>query len=181
MSKLNSPLLAHYTEVLGNIVDYMGINIFEGMEYTLYTPPEFEPEAYKAAFERKFIDHFYFWEIGQETIQKFIFYFQERWKTLITIYNKVFEAWDITHVEDIFTNDVFTSDFKNIYNDAPKGVVDFDNNHATNYTTGNNNNKGLRGQTKADAIDRYISVMIEPNTLFFDNFQSLFFGLQGGN
>ena len=43
MSKLNSPLLAHYTEVLGNIVDYMDINIFEGMEYTLYTPAGLDP------------------------------------------------------------------------------------------------------------------------------------------
>lgn len=180
MATLSTPIPANYTEVLGNIVDYYGINLFD-FDYTLYTPADTtDPKQYKADFEREFIDYFYFREIGQETIDLFKHYLRVRWQTIIGRYNLLFEASSSQNANDAFTNDNFNNAGISIFNDTPKGEINFDDKHATNFTRAKNTNTGLRGITRAEALRRYRNELISAREDFFDEFSDLFFALYGG-
>ena len=82
-----------YTIELRKIING-GINPFDKIEYDFYNP------SCKKQFENKFIKHFYFREIGVETIERFIFnlevtlneimpYYSHLYKTSIYEYNPI--------------------------------------------------------------------------------------------
>lgn len=169
---------SNYTEVLGNIVD-MGINIFDFV-YDIWTPTGESEELTKQAIQQKFIDMYYFREIGQETITMFKHYLKQRWQLLIPEYNKLFEAEYNTTLDKALTNDSFESNNFSVYNDTPKGVVDFDNKHATSFTKNITNNKGLHGQSLAEATRNYMQLVTNVTNQFLMEFNDLFFQLYGG-
>lgn len=85
--------MATYTIELRKIING-GINPFDKIEYDFYNP------SYKKQFENKFINHFYFREIGVETVQRFIMnlettlneimpYYSHLYKTSIYEYNPI--------------------------------------------------------------------------------------------
>lgn len=167
-----------YTEVLGNIVD-SGINIFD-FDYTIWTPNGGSEELTKQAIQQKFIDMYYFREIGQETITMFKHYLKQRWQLIMPQYNKLFESEYNTTLDKALTNDKFTSTNFSVYNDTPKGEVDFDNKHATSFTKNINNNEGLHGQSLAEATRNYMQLVTNITQDFLNEFSNLFFGLYGG-
>lgn len=166
--QLDTLIPAKYTEVLGNIIDYYNINIFD-FEYDLDAAAGYTKEQLQQAF----IDRFYLREIGQETTQMFMHYLRTRWLELIPFYGRIFAANAQSDPADL-SNEDYENNGGNIYNDAPKGVVDFDGNHATNYTKYNNKTKGRRGRTKAEAARAYRDVAYNPLQDFLDDLDELF-------
>ena len=81
--------MAEYTIELRTIVE-SGINIFD-------FPYEFYDNNKKEKFERDFIRHFYFREIGVETIDKFIFYLNDKMQTVFPYYNKLMQASEVEY------------------------------------------------------------------------------------
>lgn len=170
-----NPIPANYTEVLGNIIED-GIDIFD-FDYTLWHPADVTEQDAKTELETAFISHFYMREIGQETVELFKHYLSVKWVELLETYNKLFEAAATVKPSDAFENDKFDYENNNIFNDAPKGVVEFDKQHATNYSNSTGTNKGLRGLTRNDALRRYSASVFSPRLAFFDALEGLFFGL----
>ena len=80
--------MARYTIELKDVVK--AHNIFD-FKYPFYD------EKKRHEFERKFIRHFYFREIGCETIDRFIFYLEDKLNTVLPYYNKLFEAAEIEY------------------------------------------------------------------------------------
>lgn len=76
--------MAKYTVELRAIVE-SGEKIFN-------FPYAFYDEAKRPEFERKFIQHFYFREIGSETIDRFKWFLRDKMETVFPFYNKMFEA-----------------------------------------------------------------------------------------
>ncbi len=76
--------MAKYTIELREIVE-SGINIFD-------FPYNFYDEEERANFQRDFIRHFYFREIGCETIDRFKLYLEDKFATVFPYYNKLLEA-----------------------------------------------------------------------------------------
>lgn len=166
--QLDTPIPAKYTEVLGNIVDYYGINLFD-FDYDLPADTGYTKDQIQQAF----INRFYFREIGQETVDMFKVYLRQTWGELIPYYSKIFAANALADPTDL-SNDEYDSGGMVVYNDAPKGVIEFDKVHATNYTKHDNKTKGRRGRTKAELSRSYRDVAYNPLSDFLDDLNDLF-------
>lgn len=81
--------MAEYTVELRTIVDH-GINIFD-FRYPFYD------ESKRLDFEESFIRHFYFREIGCETVDRFKHYLKDKMLTVFPYYNSLFEASKIEY------------------------------------------------------------------------------------
>lgn len=75
--------MARYTVELRKVVE--STNIFD-FHYDFYEPNK------KAEFEDDFIKHFYFREIGCETVDRFKWFLNDKMQTVFPYYNKLFEA-----------------------------------------------------------------------------------------
>lgn len=93
--------MAKYTVELRTIVE-SGVKIFDFV-YPFYD------EKKRSDFERKFIQHFYFREIGCETVDRFKWYLRDKMDVVFPYYNKLFEAAAIQY--DLLNNYNLTEEF----------------------------------------------------------------------
>lgn len=76
--------MAEYTVELRTIIE-SGINIFD-------FPYEFYDEMKRRDFEQNFIRHFFFREIGQETVDRFKWYLEDKMHTVFPFYNELMKT-----------------------------------------------------------------------------------------
>lgn len=93
--------MAKYTIELKDVVA-LGHNVFD-FNYPFYD------ESKRADFERKFIQHFYFREIGSPTIDRFKHYLKDKMLTVFPYYNELFNAAAIDY--SILNNYNLTEEF----------------------------------------------------------------------
>lgn len=120
------------TLTLGEIIENE-VNIFD-FDYPFYS------ETYRKTFEQHFIDHFYFDEIGQETVSRFKQRLKVKFNLIMPYWNKIFLAdaleqrildnYDVTetYTRDIINNTNATNENvnKNLASDTPTTKVDFE-------------------------------------------------------
>lgn len=76
-----------------------GVNIWD-FEY-----PSYYKDEQKAEFEQKVIDHYYFRQIGQETVGRFLHMFRTRIKEIMPYYIDMYKSVEIMHgLENPFDN-----------------------------------------------------------------------------
>lgn len=80
--------MAEYTIELRDVIK--AHNIFD-------FPYPFYDEKKRPDFERNFIRHFYFREIGQETVDRFKFYLEDKMNTIFPYYNELFRTAQIEY------------------------------------------------------------------------------------
>lgn len=164
---------AKYTEVLGNIVDYWEINLFD-FDYPLYIPQGSTETAEKEALQAAFIREFYLREIGFETVERFKIRLKALWLKDIDWLNTMREANISITPDDAFKTDISKSEALNVINNAPKGVVNFDENHASSYTQTNAKGESLSGKSKYKAYNELATDYVDINARFFEKFENLF-------
>ena len=76
--------MAVYTLELKTLIDN-GVNIFD-FEYPIWN------ESYREVFEQNFINHFYFREIGAETVARFKHYLKTELNLIMPYWNKVYSS-----------------------------------------------------------------------------------------
>lgn len=122
-----------YTITLGEIIEN-NVNIFD-FEYPFYSTER------KPQFEKNFIEHFYFDEIGQETIARFKQRLKIKLNLIMPYWNKVFVAdelelrildnYDVTEetktVNKQNIKSVNKMDSKNLLSSNPVTKTDIDN------------------------------------------------------
>lgn len=81
--------MAEYTIELRDVLKY-GYKLFD-FNYPFYDASK------KAEFEEAFIRHFYFREIGTETIDRFKWYLEDKFMTVLPYYNELFKAAQIEY------------------------------------------------------------------------------------
>ena len=81
--------MAHFTLELRHIIEN-GVNIFD-FDYDFYD------ETAKAKFEQDFIRHFYFREIGTDTVARFKWYLNDKMQTVFPYYNSLFKSATIEY------------------------------------------------------------------------------------
>lgn len=74
--------MAQYTMTLKQIIDH-NINIFD-FDYPIFN------EEYRKVLEKKIINHYYFYEIGCETVGRFLFNLNEKMNLIMPYYNKIY-------------------------------------------------------------------------------------------
>ena len=120
------------TMTLGEIIEN-NVNIFD-FEYPFYS------EDYRPTFEKHFIEHFYFDEIGQETIAKFKQRLKIKFNLIMPYWNKIFLAdnleqrildnYDVTetYTREVANNSTATNEStnKNLQSDTPVTKTDLE-------------------------------------------------------
>lgn len=120
------------TVTLGEIIEN-NVNIFD-FEYPFYN------EEYRKTFEQHFIDHFYFDEIGQETVARFKHRLRIKFNLIMPYWNKILLAdaleqrildnYDVTetYTRNVTSNTSATNESinKNLESDTPTTKTDFD-------------------------------------------------------
>ena len=81
--------MANFSVELRTVIE-AGVNIF-GFPYDFYD------ETKRAEFEKNFIRHFYFREIGCETTERFRWYLEDKMRTVFPYYNELFKAAQIEY------------------------------------------------------------------------------------
>lgn len=139
--------MAKYTIELRTIIEN-GINIFD-------FPYDFYNNDKKADFERDFIRHFYFREIGVETIDKFKFYLEDKMNVVFPYYNKLMQASEVEYdlldhyrLEEVIEREI---DNKNAVSGVSSSVGRFSGEQENNTTTDETgNNKSNTVNTGSD-------------------------------
>lgn len=120
------------TLTLGEIIEN-NVNIFD-FEYPFYS------EEYRPTFERHFIEHFYFDEIGQETVARFKQRLKIKLNLIMPYWNKIFLAdeleqrildnYDVTetYTREVANNSSATNEStnKNLQSDTPVTRTDLE-------------------------------------------------------
>ena len=120
------------TLTLGEIIEN-NVNIFD-FDYPFYS------EEYRPTFERHFIEHFYFDEIGQETVAKFKQRLKIKFNLIMPYWNKIFLAdnleqrildnYDVTetYTREVANNSTATNEStnKNLQSDTPVTKTDLE-------------------------------------------------------
>ena len=75
--------------------------------------PSFYQGEEKKAFERKVIDHYYFRQIGQETVGRWLHYFRSRIRDIMPYYTQLYESEKyMKGIEDPFATVDYTETFE---------------------------------------------------------------------
>lgn len=127
--------MAQYTIELKDIVRTR--NIFN-FNYPFYD------EKKRKEFEQDFIRHFYFREIGTETIDKFCHYLEDKMLTVFPYYNKLLEASTIEY--DILNNYRLTETMK-------RNVEREENNRGVSSTVGRTQNEQEATSNQKQVVD----------------------------
>lgn len=105
----------------------------------LSTYPIFD-EKYRSQLNNKIIDHFYFREIGMETVANFAWFLRRKMNEIMPYYNQLYESVDlvtdpvneidVTYLEHIdaksnnTANSTTTTDDSNVYSDTPMDFIE---------------------------------------------------------
>ena len=138
--------MSKYTLELNQIVNDLDFNLFD-FEYNLYD------DELKSAFEKKFIDHFYFYEIGLTPIARFKKPLQIKLNALDPYFKQLYQT-------ELRCNDIdfmLNKDLKEQYTRELTGnsSVNQSSSSTTNDTSLNINND--TPQNKIDDLDKFMT------------------------
>lgn len=159
--------MSKYTAELRTIIDN-GFNIFD-FEYS--RTPESQKIVSNEKLQEGFVNHFYFREIGFETLERFKHYLKTRWLENIAEFDKLLVAYD----EPINIKSNLGSNVKNksVFNDTPKSELD-DSNYASSITKNNQDTSGYAGTTEIELLELYHEKIKDIQTEFYNRFDLLF-------
>ena len=138
--------MSKYTMELNQIVNDLDFNLFD-FEYNLYD------NELKEAFQKKFIDHFYFYEIGLTPIARFKKALQIKLNDIFPYYKQLYQTELRTAEIDFMLN----KDLKEEYTRQLTGnsSVNQSSTSSSNDTSLNINND--TPQNKIDDLDKYMT------------------------
>ena len=138
--------MSKYTLELNQIVNDLDFNLFD-FEYNLYD------NELKSSFEKKFIDHFYFYEIGLTPIARFKKALQIKLNDIFPYYKQLYQTELRTAEIDFMLN----KDLKEQYTRELTGnsSVNQSSTSSSNDTSLNINND--TPQNKIDDLDKYMT------------------------
>jgi hypothetical protein len=137
-----------------------GIDIFD-FDFPLFD------ETYRETFKQKFINHFYFREIGCETVGRFKFYLKEQLNLIMPVFNKMYmsqgleqrilDNYDVTETYTRTTTGNTTANNTNenlsLYSDTPKKRIDIDTNDFV--TNINKDNTTIKNNITDNGTEQY--------------------------
>lgn len=162
--------MSNYTAELRTIID----NNFDIFDFVYKRDPKSIAILSNENLQKGFIDHYYFREVGFETLERFKHKLKTQWLESIENFDKLLVAFNetINPKANISSNTQNTS----IYNDTPKNALDFgaESSHASNITHNTQNNTGLAGLTEIEALELYHDKLKDIVTEFYNSFDNLF-------
>lgn len=162
--------MSKYTAELRTIID----NNFDIFDFTYTRDPKSIAILSNENLQKGFIDHYYFREVGFETLERFKHKLKTQWLESIENFDKLLVAFNesINPKVNMSSNTQNTS----IFNDTPKNALDFgaESSHASSITHNTQNNTGLAGLTEIEALELYHDKLKDIVTEFYNSFDNLF-------
>ncbi|KKP77837.1 MAG: Lower collar protein [Candidatus Moranbacteria bacterium GW2011_GWF2_35_39] len=157
--------MAFYTKTVQEMIEE-SINIFD-FSYDLYDVTK------KIPLQQMFTRHYYFYEIGYESVSQFKYALREKWLLLLPKYNKLWVENEKTL--DILKGFNVEVESETILKDTPITEYD-DTDFATAKQKGSNKSSG-RNQSEIDLIENYNQKLRNINQQFINEFIKLFMGI----
>lgn len=162
--------MSNYTAELRTIID----NNFDIFDFTYTRSSESQAILSDEKLEQGFIDHYYFREVGFETLERFKHKLKTQWLESIENFDKLLVAFNetINPKVNMSSNTQNTS----VFNDTPKNALDFGagSSHASSISHNTQNNTGLTGLTEIEALELYHDKLKDIVTEFYASFDNLF-------
>lgn len=162
--------MSNYTAELRTIIN----NNFDIFDFEYTRDPKSIAILSNENLQKGFIDHYYFREVGFETLERFKHKLKTQWLESIENFDKLLVAFNesINPKVNMSSNTQNTS----IFNDTPKNALDFgtESSHASNITHNTQNNTGLAGLTEIEALELYHDKLKDIVTEFYNSFDNLF-------
>ena len=162
--------MSKYTAELRTIID----NNFDIFDFEYERDPKSIAIISNEALQKGFIDHYYFREVGFETLERFKHKLKTQWLESIENFDKLLVAFNetINPRANMSSNTQNTS----IFNDTPKNALDFgtESTHASSITHNIQNNTGLAGLTEIEALELYHDKLKDIVSEFYNSFDNLF-------
>ena len=162
--------MSKYTAELRTIID----NNFDIFDFTYQRSSESQAIVSDEKLEQGFIDHYYFREVGFETLERFKHKLKTQWLESLGELDKLLVAYN----ESINTKANMSSNTQNtsVFNDTPKNALDFgaESSHASNITHNTQTNVGLAGLTEIEALELYHDKLKDIVSEYYDTFDNLF-------
>lgn len=113
-----------------------------GVDIWAFDYPSYYKDAQKLAFEQKVVDHFYFRQIGQETVGRFLHMFRAKVREIMPYYIEMYKSVEIMHgLENPFDNVDVLETFEQETTDSASG-------ESSATTSGNASSSGTHGSTE---------------------------------
>ena len=162
--------MSKYTAELRTIIN----NNFDIFDFVYERDPKSIAIISNEDLQKGFIDHYYFREVGFETLERFKYKLKTQWLESIENFDKLLIAYN----QSINTKTNITSNTQNtsVYNDTPKNALDFgtEATHASSITHNTQTNVGLSGLTEIEALELYHDKIKDIVSEFYDSFDNLF-------
>ena len=162
--------MSKYTAELRTIID----NNFDIFDFEYTRDPKSIAILSNENLQKGFIDHYYFREVGFETLERFKHKLKTQWLESLGELDKLLVAYNesINPKVNMSSNTQNTS----IFNDTPKNALDFgtESSHASNITHNTQTNTGLAGLTEIEALELYHDKIKDIQTEFYNSFDNLF-------
>ena len=162
--------MSKYTAELRTIID----NNFDIFDFVYTRSSDSQAIVSNEKLQQGFIDHYYFREVGFETLERFKHKLKTQWLESIENFDKLLVAFNetINPKANMSSNTQNTS----VYNDTPKNALDFgaESSHASSITHNTQNNTGLAGLTEIEALELYHDKLKDIVSEFYNSFDNLF-------
>ena len=162
--------MSKYTAELRTIID----NNFDIFDFEYTRSSDSQAIVSNEKLQQGFIDHYYFREVGFETLERFKHKLKTQWLESLGEFDKLLVAYNesINPKVNISSNAQNTS----VYNDTPKNALDFgsQSSHASSITNNTQTNVGLSGLTEIEALELYHDKLKDIQTEFYNSFDNLF-------
>lgn len=162
--------MSNYTAELRTIID----NNFDIFDFEYTRDPKSIAILSNENLQKGFIDHYYFREVGFETLERFKHKLKTQWLESIENFDKLLVAFNesINPKVNMSSNTQNTS----VFNDTPKNALDFgaESSHASSITHNAQTNTGLAGLTEIEALELYHDKLKDIVTEFYNSFDNLF-------
>ncbi len=162
--------MSKYTAELRTIID----NDFDIFDFVYARSASSQAIISDSDLEQGFIDHYYFREVGFETLERFKQRLKTEWLEKIEIFDKLLVAYnDSVNIKANITNN---NENLSVFNDTPNSALDYgaESSHASSITHNTQNNNGLAGLTEIEALEIYHDKIKDIITEFYNSFDNLF-------
>lgn len=160
--------MSKYTAQLRTIIDN-DVDIFD-FEYT--RSAEAQAIVSDDDLETGFINHFYFREVGFETLERFLHYLKTKWLEEIQIFDKLLIAYN--KEINVLSNSKSNTSQRQIFNDEPLNNVDVSENNATTITDTQQEQTSYNGISEIELLELYHDKIKDIQTEFYTKFENLF-------
>lgn len=148
-----------------------GVNVWD------FDYPSFYEGDQKKAFEQKVLDHYWFRQIGQETVGRFLHYFRAKVREIMPYYIERYRSVELMHsYDDPLESYHLTETFEKTgsgsstsksegsasggsvrkFSDTPQGTIDNMDNHLTEgEKNDNNSSSNVTGEASSETTENY--------------------------